>query len=109
MSCDRGEQGALSLHFLSHCGPYPCVCAPFQIVENRQGGQGRAIGEVLLDRGPLAKLPIHGEGAEIDSARERLNKLIRSCGQLERERRPTIVHVLAALKDIYDSLCAPGG
>ncbi|CAM9214903.1 unnamed protein product, partial [Ectocarpus sp. 8 AP-2014] len=81
----------------------------WEIVENRQGGQGRAIGEVLLDRGPLAKLPINGEGAETDSARERLNKLIRSCGQLERERRPTIGHVLAALKDIYDSLCAPGG
>lgn len=83
--------------------------ACFQIMENEQGGVGRAIGEVLLDKGELEKLPIQGEGAETDPAKKRLNKLVRSCGQLKRERRPNICHVLAVVKDIYDSLSAPGG
>ncbi len=78
-----------------------------QVLENRPGGEGRAIGEALLED-PLEELPIHNHGAEVDSARARLCKLVRSCGQLERSRRPTVGDVLEQVKGIYDSLSGSG-
>ena len=77
------------------------------MIENRQGGEGRAIGKMLLED-PLEKLPIQGEGGEIEPARQRLHKLVRSCGQLDRNIRPKIGEVLAEVKSIYDSLSGSG-
>ena len=77
------------------------------MMENRQGGDGRAIGEALL-QDPLEKLPIHGEADPVDPARERLRKLVRSCGQLDRNVRPKIGEVLAEVNSIYDSLSGLG-
>ncbi len=65
------------------------------------------IGEALLED-PLEELPIHNEGAEVDPARARLRKLVRSCGQLERSSRPKIGDVLEQVKGIYDSLSGSG-
>ncbi|CAN0203677.1 unnamed protein product [Ectocarpus sp. 12 AP-2014] len=45
----------------------------WEIIENRQGGTGDAIGDVLR-RNRLAKLPIEGEGDESDPAKMRLHK-----------------------------------
>ncbi|CBN78459.1 ATP binding protein [Ectocarpus siliculosus] len=80
----------------------------WEIIENRQGGTGDAIGDVLR-RNRLAKLPIEGEGDERDPATMRLHKLIRTCGLLERKDRPKIGEVLAEATSIYDSLPRSGG
>lgn len=76
-------------------------------MENRQGGPGRAIGEVLLK--DHEKLPLEGEGDENDPARMRLHKLVRACGRPNRKDRPEIGVVLAEAKSIFDSISKPGG
>ncbi|CAM9359379.1 unnamed protein product, partial [Ectocarpus fasciculatus] len=79
----------------------------WEIIENRQGGTGDAIGDVLR-KNPLEKLPIEGEGDGSDPAKMRLHKLIRTCGLLNRKDRPKIGEVLAEAKSIYDSLPRSG-
>lgn len=79
-----------------------------QIIENKQGGTGDAIGKLLLSE-PSAKLPLKGDGAEDDPARLRLHQLVRACGLKDNNRRPKIGDVLAEAKRIYDSLGGPGG
>eukprot|EP00903_Cladosiphon_okamuranus_P014546 g13493.t1 len=79
----------------------------WEILANRQGGVGPAIGQALLSN-PHDRLPFKGEETESDPARLRLYELVRKCGRLDRKGRPIIRDVLVEAKDIFDSLSGPG-